>query len=330
MTIKELKLNLKDLPEIEADREAFTVAMDLRREALTLYAEEKYDEALAKVVEALKHLREFSDFTHKEFRALLAVLLFDLSEIHFVLKDYKQSEKELEVLFKVLEQLLKEDADRFGEMHVLAMELSTRILRSRKKTLDLLAKQQINTGVLYEKVNAGVAAATDKLVESLRKGAEMMAQTGDYRGAVRFYMEAIKLAKKRTGRIARREVRMTIDMARAMMHSKSDQARAKRLLQAILPHAVSLEILEFEQEILNLVEQIDTADAHEPMWKSFLDKVQRAAKAGLRKVKAEEKKEKTEEKKEEKAEEKEAKKEEKEAKKEEKEAKKEEKEAKKK
>lgn len=289
MTIKELKFKLKELPKLEADREAFKTAMDLRREALALYTEEKYDEALSKVVDALRQLRDFSDFSHKEFRAFLAVLLFDLSEIHFALKDYKQSEKELEVLFKVLEQLLKEDADRFGEMHVLAMELSTRILRSRKKTLDLLAKQQINTGVLYEKVNAGVAAATDKLVESLRKGAEMMAQTGDYRGAVRFYMEAIKLAKKRTGRIARREVRMTIDMARAMMHGKSEQPRAKRLLQAILPHAVSLEILELEQEILTLIEQIDTNAAHEPMWKSFLDKVQRTAKTRLRKVKTEEK-----------------------------------------
>ena len=214
-------------------------------------------------------------------RALLAVLLFDLSEIHFSLKDYKQSEKELEMLFKVLEQLLKDDSERFGAFHVLAMELSTRILRSRKKTLELLAKQQINTGVLYEKVNAGVAAATDKLVESLRKGAEMMAQTGDYRGAVRFYMEAIKLAKKRTGRVTRREIRMTVDMAKVMMHSRNETARAKRLLMAVLPHAVSLETLELEQEILGMIEKIDADVAHEPMWRTFLEKVQRTAKSKL-------------------------------------------------
>ena len=185
------------------------------------------------------------------------------------------------MLFKVLEQLLKEDSERFGEWHVLAMELSTRILRSRKKTLDLLAKQQINTGVLYEKVNAGVAAATDKLVESLRKGAEMMAQTGDYRSAVRFYMEAIKLAKKRTGRVTRREVKMTIEMARVMMHSRSEMPRAKRLLTAVLPHAVSLENLDLEQEILGLTARIDEEMDHEPMWRSFVDRIQRAAKSRL-------------------------------------------------
>ncbi|WP_303741133.1 hypothetical protein [uncultured Duncaniella sp.] len=295
MTIKDIPLRLKELPGEPSDRQAIESALALRGEAVALFAEEKYDEALERVVEALRKLREFSDYSHREFRALLAVLLFDLSETHFALKDYKQSEKELELLFKVLEQLIKDDSERFGEFHVLAMELSTRILRSRKKTLELLAKQQINTGVLYEKVNAGVAAATDKLVESLRKGAEMMAQTGDYRGAVRFYMEAIKLAKKRTGRVTRREVKMTVEMARVMMHSRNETARAKRLLMAVLPHAVSLENLELEQEILGMIEKIDADVAHEPMWRTFLEKVQRTAKTKLRRSKKEKEEEKSEE-----------------------------------
>jgi tetratricopeptide (TPR) repeat protein len=291
MTIKEIPLRPNDLPAGEEARAVMEDATGIRAEGIALFAEEKYDDALGRVVDALRRLRDFPDYGNREFRALLAVLLFDLSEIHFALKDYRQSEKELEMLFKVLEQLLKDDPDRFGAFHVLAMELSTRILRSRKKTLELLAKQQINTGVLYEKVNAGVAAATDKLVESLRKGAEMMAQTGDYRGAVRFYMEAIKLAKKRSGRVGRREVRMTVDMARVMMHSRNEAARAKRLLAAVLPHAVSLETLELEQEILGMIAKIDADVAHEPMWRTFLEKVQRTAKTRLRRSRKEEQEE---------------------------------------
>lgn len=295
MTINDIPLKVSEIADESADRKTFEDAVALRVEAVALFADEKFDDALGRIVDALRKLREFSDYGHREFRALLAVLLFDLSETHFALKDYKQSEKELEMLFKVLEQLIKDDSDRFGALHVLAMELSTRVLRSRKKTLELLAKQQINTGVLYEKVNAGVAAATDKLVESLRKGAEMMAQTGDYRGAVRFYMEAIKLAKKRPGRVARREVKMTIEMARVMMHSRSDLARAKRLLAAVLPHAVSLENLELEQEILGMIEKIDSDVAHEPMWRTFLEKVQRTAKTKLRRGKNKDKEEPIEE-----------------------------------
>ena len=186
MTIKDIPLRLDEIKAEGADREIVEAVLSLRGEADAVYAEEKYEEALEKVVESLRRLREFSDYGDREFRALLAVL---------------------------------------------AMELSTRILRSRKKTLELLAKQQINTGVLYEKVNAGVAAATDKLVESLRKGAEMMAQTGDYRGAVRFYMEAIKLAKKRTGRVTRREIRMTVDMAKVMLHSGTAWLPLRSLLR---------------------------------------------------------------------------------------------------
>jgi len=287
MTIKDIALELKGIATDSADRKIFEDALETRRMAAEAFAEEKYDVALERTVEALRTLRDFSDYSYREFRAMLAVLLFDLSEIHFALKDYKQSEKELEMLFKVLEQLLKEDPERFGAQHVLAMELSTRILRSRKKTLELLAKQQINTGVLYEKVNAGVSAATDKLVESLRKGAEMMAQTGDYRGAVRFYMEAIKLAKKRTGRVSRREVKMTVEMARAMMHSRSEMPRARRLLEAVLPHAVALENLDLEQEILAMIGKIDADVAHEPMWRSFLERIQRSAKSRLGKKKKE-------------------------------------------
>lgn len=291
MTIKDIPLRLNELPADAEARGVIEEAIGLRTAGSALYDEEKYDAALGQIVAALRRLRDFPDYGDREFRALLAVLLFDLSEIHFALKDFRQSEKELEMLFKVLEQLLKDDSERFGAFHVLAMELSTRILRSRKKTLDLLAKQQINTGVLYEKVNAGVAAATDKLVESLRKGAEMMAQTGDYRGAVRFYMEAVKLAKKRTGRVGRREVRMTVDMARVMMHSRSESARARRLLMAVLPHAVSLETLELEQEILGMIEKIDADVAHEPMWRTFLEKVQRTAKSRLRRNRKEEQEE---------------------------------------
>lgn len=281
MTLTELPVKLENIAD-KADREVLENALALRAESEQLFAEEKYEESLQKTVESLRRLRDFSSYSHAEFRAMLASLLFDLSEIHFALKDYKQSEKELEMLFKVLENMLRDDSGRFGPLHVLAMELSTRILRSRKKTLDLLAKQQLNTGILYEKVNAGVAAATDKLVESLRKTAEMLASTGDYRAAVRFYMEAIRLAKKRAGKVTRREVRLTIDMARVMMHSKSELARAKRLLNAVLPHAIALEALELEQEILQLTGQIEQDEAHAPVWKQFLEKVQKTARTKLK------------------------------------------------
>lgn len=98
-------------------------------------------DAFERSVETMRLMRTFSDFDNTEFRALLVAVLFDIVELHYEFKDYKQSEHELETLFQVLEALLKVDAERFGPYHIMAMELSTRILRSRKKAIDMLASQ---------------------------------------------------------------------------------------------------------------------------------------------------------------------------------------------
>lgn len=271
----EIPVDLKKIDKKTKDHEIAEAVMSCRKTAAELVAENRHIDAMERTVEGLRTLREFSSYSDHEFRALLVGLLFDLSEIHFQLKDYKQSEKELETLFKVLENLIKEDADRFGKYHVLAMELSTRILRSRKKTLELLVKQQINAGALYDKVNSGVSAATDRLIDSLRNVGELLASTGDYRAALKFYSEAIKLSKKRAGKVTRREVKMTIEMAKIMMRVSQMRPRAKRLLEAVLPHAIALETIELEEDILALIEIIDTDSRNESTWKAFLHKVQK-------------------------------------------------------
>lgn len=257
----------------EKERNILEEALSTRRTAHEFVEKEQYMDALERIISALKGLREFPDYEIKEFREVLVVLLFDLAEVHFFLKDFKQSEKELETLFKILDSMLKEDAERFGPLHILAMELSTRILRSRKKVLELLVKQKINSDQLYEKVNSGIVAATDKLVESLRKVGQLLASSGDYREALKFYAEAIKFSKRRTGRVSRREVKLTIEMAEIMMRVRQLRPRAKRLLAAILPHAISLETVELEEEILALTEIVDTQIENEPRWRQFFLKI---------------------------------------------------------
>lgn len=284
MTFIEIPLALGSIDKNSKDAEIMAQVAEARRKAGELVAEDHRLEALGQIVEGLRLMRDFSDFENREFRALLVTLLFDLAEMHFELRDYKQSEKELEVLFRILEGLMKEDQERFGKYHILAMELSTRILRSRKKTLEMLVKQQLNAGSLYDKVNAGVSAATDKLVDSLRNVGELLASTGNYRAAMKFYTEAIRLSKKRAGRVTRKEVKLTVEMAKIMMRVKSMRPRAKRLLNAVLPHAIALETIELEEDILALINIIDIDVEREPSWKAFLHKVQKGAKDAYRKV----------------------------------------------
>lgn len=277
-----IPLELKHFDKHSEDLKVIENTLDCRKTIEGLMAEERYIDALERVVESLRTLRDFSDFENTEFRALLVALLFDLAEIHFSLKDYKQSEKELELLFKVLDNLIATDAERFGKYHILAMELSTRILRSRKKAMDLLVKHQIAAGALYEKVNSGVLAATDKLVDSLRNVGKLLASAGDYKAATKFYAEAIKFSKKRSGRVTRKEVKMTIEMAEVMIRVRSMRPRARRLLNAVLPHAISLETIPLEEDILALIEIIDADILHEPKWKGFVSKLTVSAKKRLK------------------------------------------------
>lgn len=286
MTPLEIPLMTDIFPKDSKEFSVLSEALTCRKAAADLIAEERYIDAMERTVAALLAMRNFPDYDNIEFRALLVALLFDLSEIHFALKNYKQSEKELEVLFKVLDNLVKTDESRFGKYHILAMELSTRILRSRKKALDLLVKQQINAGALYEKVNAGVVAATDKLVDSLRNVGQLLASTGDLKAALKFYAEAIKYSKKRTGRVTRKEVKMTLEMAEIMMRLKAMRPRALRLLNAVLPHAEALETIELERDILALIEVINSDEKNDSAWKNFFRNISLAAKSKFSKKQA--------------------------------------------
>lgn len=270
MTHLDLGLNLEGLAKHSADKEILQQVEHSRETVRQLMQEDRYPDALERTVETLRTLRSFSDFENVEFRAMLMALLFDLTQIRVAANDLKQAEHDLDTLFKVLTKLIEKDADRFGEFYILAMELSTRILRSRRKTLDLLARQQTVTNQLFSKVNSGVSAATDRLVDSLRKTAQLQAATGDYRAALKFYAEAIKYSRRRTGKVGRKEVKMSIEMAEIMMRIRSMRPRAARLLNAVLPHAIALETIELEEDILALLEVIELDVRMEPRWKSFL------------------------------------------------------------
>ncbi|MDE6010436.1 MAG: hypothetical protein K2F87_03180 [Muribaculaceae bacterium] len=286
----QLPLNLESFDRKSRDFAILQEAQHNRVTTATLLEEERYMDALERTVAIMRELREFSDFNHTEFRTIFAAILFDLAEVHFYLKDYKQSEKELDMLFKVLSRLAKEDPDRYGEFHILAMELAARIIRSRKKTIEMLVKQQIHTETLYEKVNSGVASATERLSESLRKVGELTAASGAYKEALKFYNEAIRFSKKRSGRVGRKEIKMTIEMAEVMSRVKTMRQRAKRLLAAVLPHAIALETIELEEDIIALIEMIDKFEDQPSRWKGFMQTISHIGRSAERENEKEERK----------------------------------------
>lgn len=233
-----------------------------------LLENEKYIMALERTIFALQRLKDFPDHGNEEFKALLVALIFDLSEIHFMLKDYKRSEKELDLLFKVLDPMVSKNPDRFGRLHILAMELSTRIIRSRKKIIEMLGRQQLRADELNEKVNSGIMNATERLVDALCNVGRLLAASGDYRKAMKFFSEAIRISKKRAGRVNHKEIKMSIEMAEIMIRVKSLRPRAERLLNAILSHAVALKETELQKEIETLKGMIEIQENMKGSWLS--------------------------------------------------------------
>lgn len=270
----EISVDLDKFNSVKRDREIAEEVLQMRNATKSLSEQGKNIDALENTVGAMTVLKGFSSYDSVEFKVLLASLLFDLTEVYFDLKDYKQSEKELQILFRVLENIIKQDPDRFGKYHVMALELSTRILRSRKKALDMLAKQQLAAGALYEKVNAGMVSATDKLVDALRNIGDLLAASGDYKASLKFYSEAIKFSKRKNGRVTAREIRLTVDMVKIMMRLRSMRPRALRLLEAVLPKAVAMKEEELIADIHSLEEVINSKQEQDPAWKLFLRKLQ--------------------------------------------------------
>ncbi len=264
----DVHIRMEDFGKDSKEAEVLANVVAARLEISRLLEAEKYMEALERTIGALQRLKDFEDHDNEEFKALLVALIFDLAEIHYELKDYKRSEKELDALFKVLDPLLTKNPDRFGRLHILAMELSTRILRSKKKTIDMLARQQLHADALTEKVNSGIISATERLVDSLCNVGRLLAASGDYREAMKFFSEAIRISKKRTGKVNRKEIKMTVEMAEIMIRVKSMRPRAERLLDAVLPHAISLGETELEQEIHTLKEMIKLQESMKVSWLS--------------------------------------------------------------
>ena len=75
MTLEDLSLDLRDFPKDSQDLHIIEEALRLRGESMKQFAQEQFETALATNVEALRKMRDFSSFSHTEFRALLVGLL---------------------------------------------------------------------------------------------------------------------------------------------------------------------------------------------------------------------------------------------------------------
>lgn len=212
-------------------------------------------EALLAGEQALRVLAGLdTDRSDPDYIAIVAGVIYNLAMVHHRVGENVRAEKELIKAQKLLEKLAKKNRTRFGAAVVIAIEASTTIFNSRLKQMNVLAHYQVATDLYLDKANKGVTQAIYDLVESLRQEGDLHLKIGNYRDAVKYYTKAIRYQKKVTPKMGERELRISINMGRALLHVTGRQSTGEQLLRSLLPLAERLDAVSEKNEIQALLE----------------------------------------------------------------------------
>lgn len=219
-----------------------------------LLASASYSDAVNDCVAVLRILIEAEDVDRKsvDFLALVAGVLYDLAYIHNKLGDNKRAEKELVKAQKIFDKLAKKDNPRFAAIMVEALNASTDIFQSKLKLMNLLAHYQVAADLYQNKVASGVGNAVDRLVDSLKNQGDIHLKIGNYRDAVKYYTKAMRYHKRVSGTMGLRELRISLNMAKALLNIINRHTAGEQLLESLIPLAERLDAKEEIEEIKNL------------------------------------------------------------------------------
>lgn len=220
-----------------------------------LIEKNEFSEALIAGEQSLRILAAMeTDRSHTDYIAIVAHVIYNLARIHHCVGENVRAEKELMKAQKLLEKLAKRNKMRFGVSIVNAIEASTTIFNSRLKQMNVLAHYQVTTDLYLDKAHQGITHAIYDLVEALQKEGDLHLKIGNHRDAVKYYTKALRYQKKVTPKMGERELRISINMARALLHIHNRKSTAEQLLQSLLPFAERLGAMNEKNEIQALLE----------------------------------------------------------------------------
>lgn len=205
-----------------------------------LVEDEKIDMAMNVAAEALTLLAQNARRKDEDFMSLLAMLLYDLAQIHCAKKEYKQAEREIAKSMKLLERLSKIKPQRYGSAHIMALNASTLIYRSRVDQANLLAHYQVATSTYLAEVNSGILDATTRLITSLENEGNTLSQMNRYREAIHFYTRALKYLTRIEPEFSLQQLQLSIALGEALIQAKSSRDKGVHLLNTMLHKATKL------------------------------------------------------------------------------------------
>ena len=161
--------------------------------------------------------------------------------------------KELGKAQKLYERLAKKDSDRFTPALMSAVEASTEVFKSKLKKMNVLAHYQVATELYQGKVSAGVTDAINSLVDSITAEGDIHLKMGNYRDAVKFYTKALRYQKRISASMGEKELRISVNLGKALLHLSNRRAAGEQLLNSILPLAEKMGATTEAEEIAKLL-----------------------------------------------------------------------------
>lgn len=218
-----------------------------------LIEDDKIDHAMSIAAEALTLMAQNSRRKDEGFMCLLAMLLYDLAQIHCIKKEFKQAEREIAKSMKLLEKLSKLNKQRYGAAHITALNASTSIYRSRVDQANLLAHYQVATSTYLAEVNAGIMDATTRLIASLQNEGNTLMQMNRYREAIHFYTRALKFLTRIESEFSLQQLELSISLGEALIQAKNTRDKGVHLLNTMLHKATKLNAPDEHKRIVDIL-----------------------------------------------------------------------------
>lgn len=216
------------------------------------------DDAMTTAASTLNLLAQEPRRKDEPFLSILASLLYDISLIHTSRGQYKQAEREIEKSMKIFERLAKQSPERYGSAHLLAMNASTQVYRSRQKQADMLLRYQEATNTYLRMVDEGIEDAGMRLVESLATEGRTLTQMCRQREAVQYFTRALKYLTKIESEFSLTQLRLSIDLGEALLSLKGSREKGIHLLNTMLYKANKINADDEHRRIVEILSETKT------------------------------------------------------------------------
>lgn len=187
------------------------------------------------------------------FLVILAALLYDISLMHDSRGEHRQAERAIEKSMKLFERLAKINPARYGAPHLMALNASTSVYKSRIKQTKTLAEHQAAANTYLRMLDDGIDDAGLRLVETLTAEGHTLVKMSRQREAVQYFTRALKYLTKINPDFSRQHLELSIDLGEALLCLKTTREKGIHLLNTMLYKASKIGADDLHRRIVDIL-----------------------------------------------------------------------------